>query len=142
MYKIIESKYKDIIKEEQFKLKTLLNSSEIKNYNYNIDKDIQSLEYKIILYDLDSMLYNIQLDKHNNKLDKIIKKLKYIDSTYSNYSIEELQDIINKEQSNINSNNYISDDYIHKLYDENILLTSKIKQIPNNIIIDAMLSQD
>jgi hypothetical protein len=135
IFDTIDSKYKNLLKEENYKLKTFNNSDEIKNYNYNIDDEIKILEDKIKLYDIDSILYNDQLDKYNMKLNDNIKLLKYIDDKYSTYSINYLTQLIIFEEETINDiplHDYLNDEYIDKLYNENLLLTSKLKQISTN----------
>jgi len=135
IFDTIDSKYKNLLKEENYKLKTFNNSDEIKNYNYNIDDEIKILEDKIKLYEIDSILYNDQLDKYNMKLNDNIKLLKYIDDKYSTYSINYLTQLIIFEEETINDiplHDYLNDEYIDKLYNENLLLTSKLKQISTN----------
>ena len=53
IFEKIESKYTTLLRDEKIKLKTLNNSNEIINYNYNIDEDIKILNDKIKLYDID-----------------------------------------------------------------------------------------
>jgi DNA repair exonuclease SbcCD ATPase subunit len=135
IFEKIETKYKNLLRDEKYKLKTLNNLNEIENYNYNIDEDINNLNDKIKLYDINSLQYTKQIDKLNTKLDNNIKKLKYINDKYSQYSINYLKELILLEEETINdipSHDYTSDEYIDKLYNDNLLLTSNIKQISTN----------
>jgi DNA repair exonuclease SbcCD ATPase subunit len=135
IFEKIESKYTNLLRDEKIKLKTLNNSNEIINYNYNIDEDIKILNDKIRLYDIDSLQYNKQIDKLNTKLDNNIKKLKYINDKYSIYSIKYLKELILLEEETIKDiplHDYTTDEYIDKLYNENLQLTSNIKQISTN----------
>jgi hypothetical protein len=135
IFEKIETKYKNLLRDEKYKLKTLNNLNEIENYNYNIDEDINNLNDKIKLYDINSLQYNKQIDKLNTKLDNNIKKLKYINDKYSQYSINYLKELIILEEETINNiplYDYTSDEYIDKLYNDNLLLTGNIKQISTN----------
>jgi len=58
IFEKIGTKFKNLLRDEKYKLKTLNNFNEIKNYNYNIEQIIK-------LFDLDSLLYNDIIDKLN-----------------------------------------------------------------------------
>lgn len=130
IFKTIENKYKDLLKESKINLRNLEKDDAYINYDHHIDDKIIDITEKINNYESNKTLFEHQLLDYNTELNDLYKQLKPIDDSID-YDIVDKDDIFNSIQlyqtklNKINNNNI--DDDIDTLYNTNVKLSSKIK---------------
>jgi hypothetical protein len=82
IFKNIESKYKDLLKETKINLKNIEKLDEYQNYNHNIDEQINDLELTIANYEQVKNQYEDELKLNNEQLNKLYKHLKDFENTF------------------------------------------------------------
>jgi DNA repair exonuclease SbcCD ATPase subunit len=129
IFKNIEQKYKDLLKETKINLKNVEKMDDYQNYNHNIDIQINELANSILNYDNNKLKLDEQFKNNNDKLNNLYKKLKYVDDSIDCIQLDK-QDIINNIES-----------YQHKLQKySNINFDEKIEDIFNtNLSLSAKL---
>jgi DNA repair exonuclease SbcCD ATPase subunit len=81
IFKKIETKYKDLLKETKINLKNIEKLDEYQNYNHNIDEEINELNLVIANYEQEKNKLYEQQQHNNNQLNILYKQLKSVDDT-------------------------------------------------------------
>jgi DNA repair exonuclease SbcCD ATPase subunit len=144
IFKNIEDKYKDLLKENKINIKHIEKTDEYANYDYNIDSQIKHTSDSIETYELSKIDLNKHLKNNNNELSSLYEKLKYVDDDIDcllsdKKEISNKIDIIQnklKKYSNINF-----DEKIEELYNTNQLLSSKLSSSNCDYNLEELFKQ-
>jgi DNA repair exonuclease SbcCD ATPase subunit len=141
IFKNIESKYKDLLKETKINLKNIEKLDEYQNYNHNIDEQINELELTIANYEQVKHQSEDELKLNNEQLNKLYKQLKQVDDSL-NYELLDKQEILNDIElfsEKLNKFTDIDFDYqIEELYNANINLSTKLSSSNNDLDLDEL----
>ena len=150
-FKIIESKYKNILSELKAELKALNNLDDYKSY---INNDLRIEKLNNILVDVKNKINNCNSNiiKQKKEYDKLVNNLKPIDEKFKNKTFTQLEEIIKEQNEIINENknnllkfkkyDFTDNKYIHNLYEKNIELTRKLINFDDdNLDIDKLKTE-
>jgi len=144
IFKNIEQKYKDLLKETKFNLKNIEKMDEYHNYNHNIDIQINELSELILNHENNKLKLDEQVQTNSNELNKLYKKLKYVDDSIDCILIDKQQIINdiklyqNKLKKYTNDN---IDEKIESLHNTNLVLSSKLSSSNNDYNLEALIEQ-
>lgn len=141
IFKNIESKYKDLLKETKINLKNIEKLDEYQNYNHNIDEQINELELTIANYEQVKHQSEDELKLNNEQLNKLYKQLKQVDDSLDCELLDK-QEILNdielfSEKLNKLTNTDF-DNQIEELYNANINLSTKLSSSNNDLDLDEL----
>ena len=142
IFKNIESKYKDLLKETNLNLKHIEKSDEYQNYNHNIDEQINELELTISNYDQVKNQLEEKLKNNNEQLNKLYKQLKPVDDSLDCELLckQEILNDIKLFSDKINKfTNVDFDNQIEELYNTNLDLSTKLSSSNNDLDLDELL---
>jgi len=156
IFKNIELKYKELLKETKFKLNNLEKMDDYINYDHNIDELINELNIFIIKYNSDKSNLDSMFNSHNDELNILLKQLKFTDDSINYDSIDKqlIHDNIISLQNKLNNINLSNiDNQIDILYNENLTLSAglsnnnscnleQLNQDKNNILNKITIIQD
>ena len=141
IFKNIESKYKDLLKETKINLKNIEKLDEYQNYNHNIDEQINELELTIANYEQVKHQSEDELKLNNEQLNKLYKQLKQVDDSLDCELLDK-QEILNDIElfsEKLNKFTDIDFDYqIEELYNANINLSTKLSSSNNDLDLDEL----
>ena len=132
IFKTVEMKYKDLLKETTFKLKELEKSDDIILYDYNSESIIKQITDDNIVIEENINSLQSKIDKNNNMLTKEIKNILPIIDKYKKCSIDELESelqLSSKLMKILPKQNYGDESYVHNLYQDNMNLTKNLKPV-------------
>lgn len=141
IFKNIESKYKDLLKETKINLKNIEKLDEYQNYNHNIDEQINDLELAIANYEQVKYQYEYELKLNNEQLNKLYKQLKPVDDSLDCELLDKqeiLDDIklFSEKLNKFTDTNF--DNQIEELYNANINLSTKLSSSNNDLDLDEL----
>jgi DNA repair exonuclease SbcCD ATPase subunit len=144
IFKNIEQKYKDLLKETKINLKNIEKMDEYNNYNHNIDIQINELSELIVNHENTKLKLDEQLKNNNDELNKLYKKLKYVDDSIDCVLIDK-QQIINDIKLYQNKlKKYPNDNFdekIEEIYNTNLLLSSKLSSSNCDYNLEELIKQ-
>lgn len=141
IFKNIESKYKDLLKEIKINLKNIENLDEYQNYNHNIDEQINQLELSINNFKQEKIELDEQYKNKNDELNKLFKQLKPVDNSLDCELLDKqgIQDNIKLLSDKlVKYNNIDFDNQIEDLYNENLGLSAKLSLSNDNLDLDDL----
>jgi DNA repair exonuclease SbcCD ATPase subunit len=141
IFKKIETKYKDLLKETKINLKNIEKLDEYQNYNHNIDEEINELNLIIVNYEQEKNKLYEQNQYNNNQLNILYKQLRSVDETLNCELLDkqEIIDDINLISEKINNYDNINfDNKIEELYNDNLDLSKKLSS-SNDLDLDELL---
>ena len=125
VFKNIESKYKDLLKEAKINLKIIETNYEYINYDHNIDITINTLTDNINTYETKKITLKNNITEQNILLTKLYQQLKYIDTSYDiPLTCDAIVDDIKKYKNKLDKIDV--DTMIDMLYNDNITLSSSL----------------
>jgi exonuclease SbcC len=143
IFKSIETKYKDMLKETKATLKNIEKMDDYINYNHNIIDKINELSITIANYDTQKNSLELQLSNYNNELNSLYKQLKYTDESLD-------YDLLDKQQINNDillfqtklDNIFTTDieNKIDELHNENLNLSSTLSSHYNSHDINELIN--
>lgn len=141
IFKNIESKYKDLLKETKINLKNIEKLDEYQNYNHNIDEQINELELTIANYEQAKYQFENELKLNNEQLNIFYKQLKPVDDSLDCELLDK-QEILNDiELFSEKLNKFTDIDFynqIEELYNANINLSTKLSSSNNDLDLDEL----
>lgn len=141
IFKNIESKYKDLLKETKINLKNIEKLDEYQNYDHNSDQQINELELIISNYELVKNQADEELKLNNEELNKLYKQLKPVDDLLDCELLDK-QEILNNIKlysEKINKlTNIDFDNQIEELYNVNLDLSIKLSSSNDNLDLDEL----
>ena len=141
IFKKIETKYKDLLKETKINLKNIEKLDEYQNYNHNIDEEINELNLVIANYEQEKNKLYEQQQNNNNQLNILYKQLKSVDDTLNCELLnkqEIIDDIILISEKINNYDNINFDNQIEELYNDNLYLSKNLSS-SNDLDLDELL---
>ena len=142
IFKNIESKYKDLLKETKINLKNIEKLDEYQNYNHNIDEQITDLELAITNYKQEKNQLDKELQTNNEELNKLYKQLKPVDNSLDCESLDKQKIIDDIKQLSIKINKYGAIDFenqIESIYNDNLNLSAKLTSSNDNLDLDELI---
>lgn len=141
IFKNIESKYKDLLKETKINLKNIEKLDEYQNYNHNIDEQINELELTIGNYEQTKYQFENELKLNNEQLNIFYKQLKPVNDSLDCELLDK-QEILNDiklffEKSNKLTNTDFNNQ-IEELYNANVNLSTKLSSSNNDLDLDEL----
>jgi len=141
IFKNIELKYKDLLKETKINLKNIEKLDEYQNYNHNIDEQINDLELTIANYEQVKHQFENELKLNNEQLNKLYKQLKQVDDSLDCELLDK-QEILNDIELFYEKLNKFTDidfdNQIEELYNANINLSTKLSSSNNDLDLDEL----
>ena len=128
IFKVVENKYKDLLKETLTKIKELERSDDYLYYNYSSEESL--IENEKELETINIKLIQDKLKENKKLLDIELSKLIPISEKYR-LDIKKLE--LMKKELVVDKDFKIDDNYIDNLQKRNIELTMKIKQQTNKV---------
>lgn len=142
IFKNIESKYKDLLKETKINLKNIEKLDEYQNYNHNIDEQIIGITTAITNYKQEKNKLNDELQINNDQLNKLYKQLKPVDDSLDYDSLDKSQILTNIKLVSDKINNYETMDFdnqIESIYNDNLSLSAKLNSSNDSLNLDELL---
>lgn len=141
IFKNIESKYKDLLKETKINLRNIEKLDEYQNYNHNIDKEINELELIITNYEQEKNHLDEELKVTNEQLNKLYKQLKQVDNSLDCELLDKQKifddiKLFSEKIDKYNNNDF--DNQIEELYNTNLDLSTKLSS-SNESDLDKLL---
>ena len=144
IFKNIEQKYKDLLKEAKINLKNIEKIDDYHNYNHNIDIMINEVTKLIYDYENNKLKLDEQLINNNDELNKLYQKLKYVDDSID-YVLIDMKQIINDIKLYQNKlKKYPNDNFdekIEELYNINLVLSSKLSSTNCDYNLEELIEQ-
>jgi len=144
IFKNIEQKYKDLLKETKINLKNIEKMEEYHNYNHNIDIQINELSELILNHENTKLKLDEQLNNNNDELNKLYKKLKYVDDSIDCVLIDKQQIISDIKSYQNKLKKYPNDNFdekIESLYNTNLVLSSKLSSTNCDYNLEELIEQ-
>jgi hypothetical protein len=143
IFKNIELKYKDLLKETKLNLKNIEKMEDYQNYDHNIDTQINELIDNITGFENNKIILDDDLANNNHKLNKLYQKLKYLDHSIESIDKKQIENdiIFYKNKINKYSPNYF-DEKIEELYNNNLTLSSKLSNNYEYNILELIEQKD
>ena len=128
VFKNIESKYKDLLKEAKINLKNIETNYDYINYDHNIDTKIITLTDNINTYESKKLTLENNITEMNILLSKLYQQLKYINISYDTpLTCDDIIDDIKLYQNKLAKIKDIDiDSIIDTLYNDNMTLSSSL----------------
>jgi DNA repair exonuclease SbcCD ATPase subunit len=144
IFKNIELKYKDLLKETKINLKNIEKLDEYQNYNHNTDNKLVELELAIKNYNQEKNQLDDQQQINNEQLNKLYKQLKPVDDSLDCEILDKQQiendiKLFSNKLSKFNSTDF--DNQIEELYNANLNLTSKLTSSDNDFDFDELIDE-
>lgn len=130
IFKNIEDKYKDLLKENKINIKHIEKTEEYINYNHNIDTQIKQTSEALIIFEQSKFDLDNQLKNNNDELSQLYEKLKHVDDDIDSFLSDkkEINNDINVIQQKLDKYKDTNlDDKIEQLHENNLKLSSKLK---------------
>ena len=141
IFKNIESKYKDLLKETKINLKNIEKLDEYQNYNHNIDDEINKLEIIIRNYEQEKTQLEEELKNNSSQLNKLYNQLKTVDDSLDCELLVKQEILDNIKLFSEKLNKFTTTDFdneIEELYNTNINLSAKLSSSNNDLYLDEL----
>ena len=144
IFKNIELKYKDLLKETKINLKNIEKLDEYQNYNHNTDNKLIELELVIDNYNQEKNQLDEQLQINNKQLNDLYKQLKPIDDSLDcdlldKNEIENDIKLFSDKLSKFNTTDF--DNQIEELYNKNLELSTKLSLVDDDLDFDKLIEE-